>query len=122
MSCNDAGYQAIRFHPDTHLPQVTQDCTGCGLCVSVCPVIDCITMVNKSDVHVVDRGSYKETIQMDWNSLNGTNNDRHDAHEQEDDDDFMKPPDELLKQMQANQLATPFVPSFPVNLNYVRPK
>lgn len=39
MTCNDSGYQAITFDPDTHLPHVTEDCTGCTLCVSVCPII-----------------------------------------------------------------------------------
>ena len=39
MTCNDSGYQAITFDPDTHIPHVTEDCTGCTLCVSVCPII-----------------------------------------------------------------------------------
>lgn len=39
MTCNDTGYQAITFDPLTHLPQVTSECTGCTLCVSVCPII-----------------------------------------------------------------------------------
>jgi dihydropyrimidine dehydrogenase (NADP+) len=42
MACNDSGYQAITFNPETHIPTVTDDCTGCILCVSVCPIIDCI--------------------------------------------------------------------------------
>lgn len=49
MICNDSGYQAITFDPKTHLPHVTADCTGCTLCVSVCPIIDCIRMVPKTD-------------------------------------------------------------------------
>lgn len=43
MACADSGYQAITFDPDTHIPKVTSDCTGCTLCLSVCPIIDCIT-------------------------------------------------------------------------------
>lgn len=39
MTCNDCGYQAIAFDAQTHLPHVTEDCTGCTLCLSVCPVI-----------------------------------------------------------------------------------
>ena len=39
MTCNDCGYQAISFDAKTHLPHVTDDCTGCTLCFSVCPVI-----------------------------------------------------------------------------------
>lgn len=42
MACNDSGYQAIKFDPQTHIPTVTDDCTGCTLCLSVCPIIDCI--------------------------------------------------------------------------------
>jgi len=56
MTCNDSGYQAIQFNDKTHLPTVTKDCTGCTLCVSVCPIIDCITMVPKKIPHVIKRG------------------------------------------------------------------
>lgn len=43
MACNDSGYQAIKFDAETHIPIVTDDCTGCTMCLSVCPIIDCIT-------------------------------------------------------------------------------
>ncbi|XP_057298871.1 dihydropyrimidine dehydrogenase [NADP(+)]-like [Hydractinia symbiolongicarpus] len=56
MTCNDSGYQAITFDPDTHLPHITDDCTGCTLCVSVCPIIDCITMVERPDPYNPNRG------------------------------------------------------------------
>jgi len=50
MTCNDSGYQAISFDSKTHLPKVNDaDCTGCTLCVSVCPIIDCITMVERKE-------------------------------------------------------------------------
>eukprot|EP01062_Namystynia_karyoxenos_P077474 TRINITY_DN7809_c0_g1_i2.p1 TRINITY_DN7809_c0_g1~~TRINITY_DN7809_c0_g1_i2.p1 ORF type:complete len:1087 (+),score=384.23 TRINITY_DN7809_c0_g1_i2:99-3263(+) len=49
MTCNDTGYQAIRFDKDTHQPFITDSCTGCTLCVSVCPVPDCITMVPRDE-------------------------------------------------------------------------
>ena len=52
MTCNDSGYQAITFDPKTHLPHVTKDCTGCTLCVSVCPIIDCIKMVDRKSTYV----------------------------------------------------------------------
>jgi dihydropyrimidine dehydrogenase (NADP+) len=48
MACNDSGYQAIQFDPVTHLPHVTEDCTGCTICLSVCPVMNCITMVPRT--------------------------------------------------------------------------
>ncbi|XP_045463180.1 dihydropyrimidine dehydrogenase [NADP(+)] [Harmonia axyridis] len=56
MTCNDSGYQAIRFDAKTHIPKVTDDCTGCTLCLSVCPIIDCISMVPKTIPHVIKRG------------------------------------------------------------------
>lgn len=42
MACADSGYQAIEFDAKTHRAHVNDDCTGCTLCVSVCPIIDCI--------------------------------------------------------------------------------
>ncbi|XP_048482969.1 dihydropyrimidine dehydrogenase [NADP(+)] isoform X3 [Plutella xylostella] len=56
MACADSGYQAIDFDPETHIPHVTDDCTGCTLCLSVCPIIDCISMVPKTIPHVIKRG------------------------------------------------------------------
>jgi len=56
MTCNDSGYQAITFDPETHLPHITDDCTGCTLCVSVCPIIDCITMVERKNPYIPNRG------------------------------------------------------------------
>lgn len=57
MTCNDSGYQAISFDPETHLPVVNNDtCTGCTLCFSVCPIIDCISMVPRKDEYVPKRG------------------------------------------------------------------
>jgi len=57
MTCNDSGYQAIKFDPKTHIPFITEDCTGCTLCVSVCPVIDCITMVPRKIPYIPNRGA-----------------------------------------------------------------
>jgi dihydropyrimidine dehydrogenase (NADP+) len=56
MTCNDSGYQAITFNAKTHLPHVSKDCTGCTLCVSVCPIIDCITMVPRDIPYEPKRG------------------------------------------------------------------
>ncbi|VVC90062.1 unnamed protein product [Leptidea sinapis] len=56
MACADSGYQAIDFDANTHIPHVTDDCTGCTLCLSVCPIIDCITMVPKQIPHIIKRG------------------------------------------------------------------
>eukprot|EP00050_Salpingoeca_kvevrii_P006076 m.287291 g.287291 ORF g.287291 m.287291 type:complete len:1028 (-) comp11749_c0_seq1:233-3316(-) len=56
MTCNDSGYQAIHFDKDTHLPHVSDDCTGCTLCASVCPIIDCIQMVERTTPYTPKRG------------------------------------------------------------------
>ncbi|KAK1879285.1 Dihydropyrimidine dehydrogenase [NADP(+)] [Dissostichus eleginoides] len=56
MTCNDSGYQAITFDPETHLPEVTDSCTGCTLCLSVCPIIDCIKMVTMAKPYKPKRG------------------------------------------------------------------
>uniref|UniRef100_A0A8C5B8I0 Dihydropyrimidine dehydrogenase [NADP(+)] n=1 Tax=Gadus morhua TaxID=8049 RepID=A0A8C5B8I0_GADMO len=56
MTCNDSGYQAITFDPETHLPFITDSCTGCTLCLSVCPIIDCITMVTRTTKYEPKRG------------------------------------------------------------------
>lgn len=56
MACADSGYQAIDFDAKTHRAHVTDDCTGCTLCLSVCPIIDCISMVPKTIPHVIKRG------------------------------------------------------------------
>ena len=57
MTCNDSGYQAILFDAKTHFPVVTPDCTGCTLCVSVCPIPDCITMVPRTIPYNPIRGN-----------------------------------------------------------------
>uniref|UniRef100_A0A673G9B9 Dihydropyrimidine dehydrogenase [NADP(+)] n=1 Tax=Sinocyclocheilus rhinocerous TaxID=307959 RepID=A0A673G9B9_9TELE len=56
MTCNDSGYQAIKFDPESHLPVITDSCTGCTLCLSVCPIIDCIKMVTRTTAYVPKRG------------------------------------------------------------------
>uniref|UniRef100_A0A4W5JWA0 Dihydropyrimidine dehydrogenase [NADP(+)] n=1 Tax=Hucho hucho TaxID=62062 RepID=A0A4W5JWA0_9TELE len=56
MTCNDSGYQAITFDPETHFPVITDSCTGCTLCLSVCPIIDCIKMVTRPTAYVPKRG------------------------------------------------------------------
>lgn len=57
MTCNDTGYQAIEFDGETHLPRVNEAaCTGCTLCYSVCPIIECIKMVPRKDLYNPKRG------------------------------------------------------------------
>jgi len=57
MTCNDTGYQAIEFDKDTHIPKVNEAaCTGCTLCYSVCPIIECIKMVPRGQLYEPKRG------------------------------------------------------------------
>uniref|UniRef100_A0A914VY99 Dihydropyrimidine dehydrogenase [NADP(+)] n=1 Tax=Plectus sambesii TaxID=2011161 RepID=A0A914VY99_9BILA len=65
MVCNDSGYQAITFDAQTHFPHVTDDCTGCTLCYSVCPIPECITMVTRKTHHVPKRGIPPGTMMKD---------------------------------------------------------
>ncbi len=51
-----SGYQAIEFDASTHLPRVTNDCTGCAICLSVCPIIDCIKMEERISPYIPYRG------------------------------------------------------------------
>lgn len=69
MTCNDSGYQAITFDPITHIPYVTEDCTGCTLCASVCPIIDCITMIPRTSTYEIKRGLTKQKLDENTSSL-----------------------------------------------------
>lgn len=62
MTCNDSGYQAIKFDPETHLPVVMDSCTGCTLCWSVCPIIDCIKMVTRKTAYEPKRGISPQVV------------------------------------------------------------
>ncbi len=43
VACDEAAFQAIEWGPE--FPQVLEEkCTGCSLCMHVCPVLDCISM------------------------------------------------------------------------------
>ncbi|XP_051176423.1 dihydropyrimidine dehydrogenase [NADP(+)] isoform X2 [Leptopilina boulardi] len=69
MACADSGYQAITFNSETHIPKVTDDCTGCTLCLSVCPIIDCITMVPKTIPHIIKRGIQIKKLELDSSEM-----------------------------------------------------
>ncbi|KAL7832256.1 hypothetical protein AOLI_G00298040 [Acnodon oligacanthus] len=56
MTCSKSLYLAIKFDPETHLPVITDSCTGCSLSLSVCPIIDCIRMVTRATPYVPKRG------------------------------------------------------------------
>ncbi len=44
--CEDTSHQAITIEKDgeRHFEVIDEECVGCNLCVTVCPVTDCITM------------------------------------------------------------------------------
>ena len=46
IACEDASHQAITHTVDgkRRFEVIDEECVGCNLCVSVCPVADCITM------------------------------------------------------------------------------
>ncbi len=47
IACEDTSHQAITHMVDgkRHFEVIDEECVGCNLCVNVCPVEDCITMV-----------------------------------------------------------------------------
>lgn len=59
-------WQAITFDPETHLPVVQDSCTGCTLCFSVCPIIDCIQMVTRTTPYVPKRGLPQAIMPVCW--------------------------------------------------------
>ncbi|MTV29335.1 4Fe-4S dicluster domain-containing protein, partial [Nitriliruptoraceae bacterium ZYF776] len=64
MTCNDSGYQAITFDPVTHQPHVTEDdCTGCTLCYSVCPIPECIEMVPRTGPWKAPKRGVKPSVE-----------------------------------------------------------
>jgi len=53
IACEDTSHQAITAMKDgvRHFEVIDEECVGCNLCVSVCPIEDCITM---EQIHGVD--------------------------------------------------------------------
>ncbi|MGR3454107.1 NAD-dependent dihydropyrimidine dehydrogenase subunit PreA [Pseudooceanicola sp.] len=49
-ACEDTSHQAIAMNPGRVFEVIDEECVACNLCVNVCPVEDCITMVE------LDRG------------------------------------------------------------------
>jgi dihydropyrimidine dehydrogenase (NAD+) subunit PreA len=44
-ACEDTSHQAIAMSQDRTFTVIDEECVACNLCVDVCPVEDCITMV-----------------------------------------------------------------------------
>lgn len=51
IACEDTSHQAITSMVDgvRHFEVMDDECVGCNLCVNVCPVDDCITMVQMTE-------------------------------------------------------------------------
>ena len=51
IACEDTSHQAITAMKDgeRHFEVMDDECVGCNLCVNVCPVNDCITMVQMTE-------------------------------------------------------------------------
>lgn len=56
LTCLDSGYQAIQFNSKSHKPEITTDCTGCGLCVAVCPVPGALLYFDRPHPYKINRG------------------------------------------------------------------
>ena len=50
VACEDTSHQAITKQKDgrRHFEVLNDECVGCNLCVEVCPVANCITMVHQT--------------------------------------------------------------------------
>ena len=64
LTCNDTGYQAISFSTDSHKVEIKDECTGCGLCGTVCPVAGCIDFVPRETEYNIYRGVVTEDNQI----------------------------------------------------------
>ena len=52
-ACEDTSHQAIAMSEDRTFTVINEECVACNLCVEVCPVVNCITMV-EMDAGTID--------------------------------------------------------------------
>ncbi len=66
--CEDASHQAITHTVDgkRRFEVIDEECVGCNLCVSVCPVVDCITMERLTDGIDPRTGRPVDARRADW--------------------------------------------------------
>ncbi|MGE0030530.1 MAG: NAD-dependent dihydropyrimidine dehydrogenase subunit PreA [Steroidobacteraceae bacterium] len=66
--CEDASHQAITHtvNGKRRFEVIDQECVGCNLCVSVCPVVDCITMEQLTSGVDSRTGRAITSEKMDW--------------------------------------------------------
>ena len=66
--CEDTSHQAITssFNGERHFEVIDEECVGCNLCVSVCPVDGCITMKPVTDGIDARTGKPISNEVLDW--------------------------------------------------------
>lgn len=68
-ACEDTSHQAISMSADRVFEVIDEECVACNLCVNVCPVEDCITMVEMQPGEVDPRtGKVVEDAYANWTS------------------------------------------------------
>ncbi len=66
-ACEDTSHQAISMSADRVFEVIDEECVACNLCVNVCPVEDCITMVEMQPGEVDPRtGKVVEADYANW--------------------------------------------------------
>lgn len=66
-ACEDTSHQAISMSTDRVFEVIDAECVACNLCVNVCPVEDCITMVEMQPGEVDPRtGKVVEDDYANW--------------------------------------------------------
>ena len=69
IACEDTSHQAITnmVNGERHFEVIDSECVGCNLCVSVCPVDNCITMEPLSPGQLDERtGEIVKKEAGDW--------------------------------------------------------
>ena len=66
--CEDTSHQAITatVNGARHFEVIDAECVGCNLCVSVCPVVDCITMRPMTSGTDPRTGRAITSVKADW--------------------------------------------------------
>jgi dihydropyrimidine dehydrogenase (NAD+) subunit PreA len=66
--CEDTSHQAITHTVNgaRHFEVIDAECVGCNLCVSVCPVVDCITMRPMTSGTDPRTGRAITSVKADW--------------------------------------------------------
>ncbi|WP_375690932.1 NAD-dependent dihydropyrimidine dehydrogenase subunit PreA [Pseudooceanicola sp. LIPI14-2-Ac024] len=65
-ACEDTSHQAIAMNPGRVFEVIDAECVACNLCVNVCPVEDCITMVELDKGAVDPRTGRKVGDYANW--------------------------------------------------------